>query len=326
MEKDQFEDWKKQNSNFMKAINSTQWKNLPSVNKMFSDSTKRSMQMAFRAQHKASSMFNNPIVKAAINQGAVFSKASTALRYQKGRNAMAELLNSERWRQIHKMAERAKKSVEDFRKKYPDQKVLIDELYDSGWAIGNEIGNFSRTLLHPEEFPEHSQQKMDQYYTDYYVNSDGLIEELEGIEDSLTLHRETIKGLINVLKESPSSWKLLYPQIFAVIDAIMVSQSHDGNLEVAEYSNLRKVRAMHEQSKEDEKVSIDIFKYAYSKTIEMAEDLWQFQSFDVSSEKIEFGRNSIQHGRYDPENYTYKQFVQLVILMTTLCIYNDKRN
>lgn len=288
-----------------------------------------SMKKAFTLKEKSKGWVPKAISNSASWQvskqySLLTSQATSAARRQKGFNALSETLNSDYLKKIRDTAEWARKASEQFKRKYPEQREVIDKIYSTKWSMGNEIGNFSHLLTSPDEFLKLSPSEMDEQYMSYYIDQNGVFEELKNIRDSLTIHRSIVADIITTLKESPNSWKLLYPQLFAIVDAILISQRFDGNLTVGEFSNFKGVKGMMTNSESDTEKETDIFKYVYYKTMEMTVELWKKQPFALPSEQVEFGRNSIQHGRYDPQNFTYKQFVQLVVFVSTLCIYNKR--
>lgn len=243
-------------------------------------------------------------------------------RKQKGINFLTEAVNSEYWKSIHSMAQRAGKVADNFKKEYPNQRKVIDKIYQTGWSMGNGIENFPNLFTQPDDLLKFSLDEIDQQYSSYYIKNNGIFDELENIQSSVTIHKDIVQDLITTLKESPNSWKLFYPLLFSILDAILVSQRHEGKLNVDDFSNHGRVEKMKKRSKSDKKIEVDIFQYVYYKTLEQADILFKNKPFKLPSEQVEFGRNSIQHGRYDPSNYTYKQFAQLVVFISTLCIYN----
>lgn len=324
MDDNQFKNWKRKNRRAWNLVNSKGFReSLPSKNVLAEAVRKAAAQSNLGDGFLKNKHIPNFYTK---SQNGMLNGITHSYRNTKrlrGINNFPQFYRSDYSKRLHEMAERARKSVEKFRSKYPEQKKVIDEIYQSGWAVGNEIGNFSNLLSHPEKFTILSKEDFDNQYTDFYVTKKEMYSELKSIRSSLTLHHEVVDGLISTLQESPNSWKLLYPQIFSIMDAILVSQRHDGSLEVDDYSNSRHVREMRKKSKKNKEFEVDIFKYIYFKTLKKVEKLWESHPFELPSENVKFGRNSVQHGRYDPNNYEYKQFVQLVILMTTLCIYSE---
>lgn len=216
---------------------------------------------------------------------------------------------------IHQVIQEAhKKAV----KNMPSQIKILDKIYEIGWPVGTESEVTFQMINSPESFLKMDDKKLDALLVEEFCKVDNLKSEIYGISSAVPEYAEVIRMMGNILDEN--NWIIMYPQIFALMDRMIVYQSNDSSLENDNYTNIRSVKSFYKKLRKKDN-SDDLFQYIYLKTFEKATHLWDYQSF--SEPDLRLTRNAVQHGRYDPKNYTYKQFAQLVLMLSTLAMFND---
>ncbi|KAF0422147.1 hypothetical protein [Pediococcus pentosaceus] len=218
---------------------------------------------------------------------------------------------------IHKAIEEAQKeAIKDI----PLQIEVLDKMYALGWSVGSASELTLKMINRPEQFLKISDEDLDELLLENFSKKGSLKSEIYGLANEIPKYTEVIQVMGDTLNEDGNNWIMMYPQIFALIDRVISYQSNDFSLKNRKFTNNGSINKFHKKLRKKDNTE-DLFEYIYLKAIERATYLWQSQSF--SEPELKFTRNAVQHGRYDPKNYTYKQFAQLVLMLSTLTMFNN---
>lgn len=224
---------------------------------------------------------------------------------------------SEYFRNIQKAIQEAH---EEAIKDVPLQIKVLDKMYALGWSVGSANELTLKMINRPEQFLKISDEDLDELLLENFSEKDSLKSEIYGLTNDIPKYAGVIQVMGDTLNEDTNNWIIMYPQIFALIDRVISYQSNDFSLENNEYTKWRLINDFYDSLLKKDNAN-DLFQYIYLKTIEKAIQLWKFQDF--SEQNLRLSRNAVQHGRYDPKNYTYKQFAQLVLILSTLTMFNN---
>ncbi|MCL5457607.1 hypothetical protein AB0Y04_02635 [Loigolactobacillus coryniformis] len=199
----------------------------------------------------------------------------------------------------------------------------VDRVYNLGWAFGAENDLFAQIYFNPKTFAKLSNTELDALFRKQFnvLNPQGLITELETTSNGDVGYERIINQMCTTLNESKGSWLVLFPQLFALIDRVTTYQLNDHNLETRLYTQAHTINKFKSKLSKDSD-DLDEYQYIYLKTLGHLMSLWGSDSFSKDSRKIKFQRNAIQHGRYDSHNLNEVQFSKLVLLYSTLCLFN----
>ncbi|MBM9929300.1 hypothetical protein JMK98_02235 [Pediococcus pentosaceus] len=224
---------------------------------------------------------------------------------------------SEYFRNIQKAIQEAQeKAIKDI----PLQIKVLDKMYALGWSAGSANELTLKMINKPKEFLEMSDKNLDELLLENFSEKGSLKSEIYGLSNDIPKYAEVIQVMGDTLDEDTNNWIIMYPQIFALIDRVISYQSNDFSLKNTKFTNKDSIIKFYKKLLKKDNAN-DLFEYIYLKTIERATYLWQSQPF--SEPELKFTRNAVQHGRYDPKNYTYKQFAQLVLMLSTLTMFNN---
>ncbi|MGX6472097.1 hypothetical protein [Pediococcus pentosaceus] len=221
-------------------------------------------------------------------------------------------------RQLEIWEKSTKKFREQLEHDYPKQVVMINRLHNLGWSLGyaNEIT--FEIVYDYETYSKMSNKKLDEFM-EKNLSEKVIQKELRAAANFTNEYKEVINMMSRVIVNVKESWIIMYPQLFAILDRFFVFQGNRKSLNNTEYTqrealkNYKNELLLHKNSQ-------NISLYVYIKTIDYLFKLWKSQPFN--SDNLKLTRNSVQHGRYNPKNYTFKQFAQLVLALSTLAQFN----
>lgn len=219
--------------------------------------------------------------------------------------------------EILRMSKELRTTLKRFEERYPRQKEMIDKLATHHWMLGSSSDDDRPYIMRINQYYSMSANELDDMYTDYFQDTDHLISEIESVTNMLIVHKSTLENICHTLKNYPESWKVLFPQVFAVIDAIILKRRNIYGEDTVLYLNKRAIEAMID-NKMIPNINTQIFQYALFRCIKEADLLWS-KGYDENF----YSRNTVQHGQYNPSNFTHKHFCQLILLMTTLALFNE---
>lgn len=203
------------------------------------------------------------------------------------------------------------------KERIPYVNELIEQVYKLGWSLGTDVGPTAEILTNPEKFSAMTDEQMDNFFENIY-SEDGIISELESIRDPEGDYQPIIATIKSILEKDGNCWNVLFPQVFALLDRFWCYVSGMYFTEIAFTKFEKKLIESITTSKEVLSKE-DFYKYILLKNSDMIKKL--FKSTGTKNASNKYNRNTIMHGNYNPKNYEYKQFQQLVVLLSSLSAF-----
>lgn len=235
---------------------------------------------------------------------------------------VVETLTAQQQVQINELQRVVKSIQKEVAKNFPNQAKAIDKIYDNGWSIGYSDGILRRVLSEPHFFIEMSKSEVDGYFLNTFSNEHTLKHELYNDAELLDEYGISLRIMGDVLETQGISecWRVLFPQLFAILDRMVVYQSQNSSLKNGEITRFTEVESFSKDIMKKDNSS-DIFNYIYVRTLNKILRYWKGTNF--SKPKVKYSRHSVQHGRYNPNNYTFAQFISLVLTVSALSLFNE---
>lgn len=218
------------------------------------------------------------------------------------------------------------KAVESIQKEaarsFPNQAKAIDKIYDNGWSVGYSNEIIRKVFSEPEFFWEMRDDDVNNFFINTFSDRHTLKNELYNTSEILDNYGDLLKimGTILERQESSECWKVFYPQLFAILDRMMVYQVQGYSLSNSEITRRKDVRNFQKNVMKKDNTN-DILNYIYVRTLNEIVKYWERSDFE--KENVSYSRHSVQHGRYDPSNYTFNQFIKLVLSISALSLFNE---
>lgn len=235
---------------------------------------------------------------------------------------VVKTLTAQQQVQINELQRVVKSIQKEVAKNFPNQAKAIDKIYDNGWSIGYSDGILRRVLSEPQFFIEMSKSEVDGYFLNTFSNEHTLKHELYNDAELLDEYGISLRIMGDVLETQGISecWRVLFPQLFAILDRMVVYQSQNSSLKNGEITRFTEVESFSKDIMKKDNSS-DIFNYIYVRTLNKILRYWKGTNFSKS--KVKYSRHSVQHGRYNPSNYTFAQFIRLVLTVSALSLFNE---
>ncbi|MBG1236923.1 hypothetical protein KGI31_12825 [Lactiplantibacillus pentosus] len=218
------------------------------------------------------------------------------------------------------MQEIFNKANEITKERYPKQVKVVDSLFASGWAIGNEGFEDVTLITDPDRWINYSPDDFNIYFSKRYANRRVLASDLKSVKTETVNDETLIAQCVRIIESDGDGWKVLYPQIFAMMDKSLLSQINANKIQNKNYTQSSRITKLVTKMSYSTMGSM-ITGYIYLKALKKATELWRFNK--DTERPIPFTRNTIMHGKYSSDNYDYDQFAQLVLLFTTISIFDD---
>lgn len=192
---------------------------------------------------------------------------------------------------------------------------LFDKLIKLGWTFGMRFKNQDVLGLY-----DSSQQEINDTMLEYYQenNYNNLFEEMDGTVSYLykinaTGYAGQYSTVESLLQHDFENYIAIVPTLFAILSFIFDYQHHLlGKKKSAAYKN-----AQNFKDENGEMVNGVTFQIMRT-TSAVFFNYYANVNFNFGPQKVEFGRNSVQHGRYDPSRYRKEDVIKLIVIISAM--------
>lgn len=235
--------------------------------------------------------------------------------------SMIDNLNDVLPKNLDALAKSIEPVVRELKNRYPTQIMMINRIYESGWALGTDTGPTVQLLTNTVTYGDISKDAIDKIFIDIYSDKSNLLEELESISYPGNRFNNNIKIMKRLIQNDNEAWKVLLPEIFSMLDMQYVILDDDLFPGKFGYTTSKLNRKTLRKKKNH--IDSDVYEYISYKNAELIVGLFGGNNLKRAGEI--FNRNTIQHGGFDPENYEYSEFAKLVVLLSSLSFFIEEK-
>ncbi|MDR7924415.1 hypothetical protein RIU76_06710 [Latilactobacillus sakei subsp. sakei] len=195
---------------------------------------------------------------------------------------------------------------------YPLLQAGMDSFSETEWTVGSEF-DYDQIVDFAGMSPEEIDEKMMAYYS--YNNYEELFSEIDSIIEQLPDgYSDQMKTIKDILKHNINSYSAVLPTLYALLDYSYTTAF--GREETPQYAKGNIIQKDFEKFKQDE--IIGIYQIIMLQTYKVLLDYFGYHTFNDGVDKTDFSRSSVVHGRYNPNRMTMKQFMQTVVILSSV--------
>ncbi|GEP24598.1 hypothetical protein [Lentilactobacillus diolivorans] len=234
----------------------------------------------------------------------------------------ATAFNGPDW--IQENIKRARAYGRQLEKRYPLHKVYFNRLSKLNWTWIDQMPldtNRINGLLKLND------QQLNQTFADTLTaNSNQLLNEnLDDLANSLDSgHAKQVTMIKELINQNQKYYIVLFNTLFPILESETIKRFGNHKQVTWNFSpSLNVVRRITREMRSDQQMR-------FGRLLELNElnvlmGLYTYFDFnDYSLASMPYSRHTVEHGRFDPNNYTFTQFMQLVLITRNITYSNRK--
>lgn len=164
---------------------------------------------------------------------------------------------------------------------------------------------------------------------DLYLNSlekddySSTFQLLDDLEDNLDSgYKLEVNKIKKILEVDIDNYTLVIPHLYILLDYIFANIYNDGDLSKQEYMNNKNVKKMIKDKKIEDESYSGYYQLMQYNCLKLLNAHVKFSPFANPV----FNRHHVLHGRFDPVNYDFSNFLKLLVLCSNLSWYFQLEN
>lgn len=214
----------------------------------------------------------------------------------------------------------ASESGRQLEDRYPAHKTFFERIAKLHWSW---IDQMPLDVNRIDQLLELDNQALNQVFVDTLIqNSHRLLNQnLDDLAAALDSgHAKQIKIIKRLLGESRDNYIVLFNVLFSILEMVTVQKYGKSRTATWNYNpSLNEIKRINEQIKTDRHKQFG--RLLELNELDVLSGLYKF--FDFNSYNLEtmpYSRHTVEHGKFDPNNYTFTEFMQLVILTRNIAV------
>lgn len=203
------------------------------------------------------------------------------------------------------------KQLEDI---YPAHKQFFARIARLHWTWIDQMPLDSARI---DELLKLNDHDLNQVFVATLINDSHrlLNENLDDLADSLDPgHARQIKIIKRLIYQAHDNYIVLFNVLFSILEMVTVQKYGKSRTATWNYNpSLNEIKRINEQMKTDTHKQFG--RLLELNELDVLSGLYKF--FDFSSYNLNtmpYSRHTVEHGKFDPNNYTFTEFMQLVLL------------
>ncbi|EEI20390.1 hypothetical protein G8J22_00522 [Lentilactobacillus hilgardii] len=209
------------------------------------------------------------------------------------------------------------KQLED---KYPAHKEFFERIAKLHWTWIDQMPLNSERIDRLLKLDDH---ELNQVFVDTLIrDSHNLLNQnLDDLAASLDNgHAKQIKIVKRLIYQAHDNYIVLFNLLFSILEMVTVQKYGQSRTATWNYNpSLNEIKRINEQIKTDRHKQFG--RLLELNELDVLSGLYKF--FDFNSYHLQtmpYSRHTVEHGKFDPNNYTFTEFMQLVLLSRNIAV------
>ncbi|KRM09246.1 hypothetical protein FD41_GL002724 [Lentilactobacillus farraginis DSM 18382 = JCM 14108] len=204
--------------------------------------------------------------------------------------------------------------------KYPAHKKFFERIAGLNWTWIDQMPLDSDRI---DRLLKLNDRALNQVFVDTLIqnNHQLLNQNLDDLASALDSgHAKQVKIIKRLIYESRDNYIVLFNVLFSILEMVTVQKYGQSRTATWNYNpSLNEIKRINEQIKTDRHKQFG--RLLELNELDVLSGLYKF--FDFNSYRLEtmpYSRHTVEHGKFDPNNYTFTEFMQLVLLSRNIAV------
>lgn len=221
---------------------------------------------------------------------------------------------------INPLLDTMTKSIETVKKSHPIRYNFYERCRKIGWMPPLE----TELSLSLSDLKGVDDEQLNRYFLRFLTkgNYKSMYIILENIEENIEeQYKKEIRKIVKILKYDINNYTLTIPFLFSIMERMFVNQASKID-NVSSYAKNKEIEKIARISKEKFENNKDIFMLIHYNALELVSNYFSYISFE-KNQINEVNRHAILHGKYNPNNYTFSDYLRLLTVIESLSFFED---
>ena len=221
---------------------------------------------------------------------------------------------------INHLIDTMTKSIETVKKSHPIRYNFYERCRKIGWMPPLE----TELSLSLSDLKGVDDEQLNQFFLRLLTkgNYKSMYTIFENIEENIEeQYKNEITKIVKILKYDINNYTVTVPFLFSIMERMFVNQASkiDNVSSSAKIKEIEKIAKISKEKSEDNK---DLLMLIHYNTIELVSNYFSYISFE-EDQINEINRHAVLHGKYNPNNYTFSDYLRLLTVVESLSFFED---